>query len=122
MGKELKHLNRSELIDIIYQLKKSEQTLQNENEQLRRQLEVKRIILSKAGSVAEAALALENVFSVAQNAADVYLAEIEQRRKDIERDYNLLIDDAMKKSDDIIRKATEQRDVIVLEAKKHTLY
>ena len=30
----------------------------------------------------------------------------------------MLIDDAMKKSDDIIRKATEQRDVIVLEAKK----
>ena len=123
MGKELKHLNRRELVDVIYQLKKSEQILQTENEQLRRQLEEKRIALTEAGSVAEAALALEKVFSTAQDAADVYLAEIEQRRKDIERDYHLLIDAARKKSDSIIQQATEQRDALVAEAKKaYALY
>lgn len=118
MGKELKYLNRRDLIEIIYQLKKSEQELQAENEHLRKQLEIKRITLSKAGSVADAALALTDVFSTAQSAADVYLAEIEQRRKDIERDYNLIINDARKKSEDIIWKAIVQRDAIVAEAKK----
>ena len=48
----------------------------------------------------------------------MYLAEIEQRRASIERDYNLLIDDAKSKADEIVRKATEQRDSIVAEARK----
>lgn len=118
MGKELKHLNRKELIEIIYRLKKSEQELQAENEQLRKQLEGKRITLSKAGSVADAAMALTDVFSTAQAAADVYLDEIEQRRKEIKRDYKLLINDAHSKSEDMIRQAAEQRDEIVDETKK----
>ena len=49
MSKEMKSLNRSELIEIIYQLKKSEQELQKENADLRRMLDSKRITLSKAG-------------------------------------------------------------------------
>lgn len=118
MGKELKFLNRRELIEIIYRLKKSEEELQTENEHLRKQLETKRIKLSQAGSIADASLALTDIFSTAQATADVYLEEIEQRRTDIERDYNLLIDDARKKSEEIIDKAVQQRDVIVEEAKK----
>ena len=118
MSKEMKSLNRSELIEIIYQLKKSEQELQKENADLRRMLDSKRITLSKAGSIADAALALTDIFSTAQESADMYLAEIEQRRASIERDYNLLIDDANSKADEIVRKATEQRDSIVAEARK----
>lgn len=118
MGKELKHLNRRELMDIIYQLKKSEQALQVENDQLREQLEVRRITLSKAGSVAEAALALGDVFTAAQKAADIYLAELEQRCHDIDQDYNQLIGNAKKKADDIIREAAEQRDAVIRDADK----
>ena len=118
MSKEMKSLNRSELIEIIYQLKKSEQELHKENADLRRMLDSKRITLSKAGSIADAALALTDIFSTAQESADMYLAEIEQRRASIERDYNLLIDDAKSKADEIVRKATEQRDSIVAEARK----
>lgn len=115
---ELKHLNRRELIDIIYQQKKSEQELQAENEQLRKQLETKRIALSKAGSVAEAALALTDIFSTAQASADIYLAEIEQRRNDIEREYNLLTEDARKEADNTVGKAAEQQDAIITEARR----
>lgn len=118
MGKELKYLSRKDLIEIIYQLKKSEQALQAENEDLRKQLKAKRITLSKAGSVADAALALTEVFSTAQAAADAYLAEIEQRRKDIEHDYRRLIDDAHKKSEDIVQKAIMQKETIVIETKQ----
>ena len=118
MRNELKHLNRKELIDIIYQLKKSERELQAENEHLRSQLEEKRISLSEAGSIADASLVLTDLFSVAQTTADMYLAEIEQRREECERDYTFLMNDAHKKSEDIIREAREQRNAILTEVKK----
>lgn len=118
MGKELKSLNRSELIEIIYQLKKSEQELQKENETLRKMLDSKRITLSNAGSIADAALALTNIFTTAQESADIYLEEIKQRKAEIERDYTLIIDDANNKADEIVKKAAEQRETIITEARK----
>ena len=118
MKKELKLLNRSELIEIIYQLKKSEQELQKENEALRKSLESKRISLANAGSIADAALALTDIFTTAQASADVYLAEIVQRKAELESDYNLIIDEANSKADEIVRIANEQRETIISEARK----
>ena len=118
MKKELKSLKRSELIEIIYQLKKSEQELQKENEALRKSLESKRISLANAGSIADAALALTDIFTTAQESADVYLSEIVQRKAELERDYDLIIDEANSKADEIVRKANEQREKIISEARK----
>ena len=118
MKKELKSLNRSELIEIIYQLKKSEKELQKENEALRESLESKRISLANAGSIADAALALTDIFTTAQASADVYLAEIVQRKAELESDYNLIIGEANSKADEIVRKANEQRETIISEAQK----
>lgn len=118
MKKELKSLKRSELIEIIYQLKKSEQELQKENEALRKSLESKRISLANAGSIADAALALTDIFTTAQESADVYLAEIVQRKAELKRDYDLIIDEANSKADEIVRKANEQREKIISEARK----
>lgn len=118
MKKELKSLKRSELIEIIYQLKKSEQELQKENEALRKSLESKRISLANARSIADAALALADIFTTAQESADVYLAEIVQRKEELERDYDLIIDEANSKADEIVRKANEQREKIISEARK----
>lgn len=117
MAKELKSLRRSELIDIIYQLKKSEQALQEENERLRNALESKRTALSKAGSIAEAATVLTGIFTTAQETADIYLKEIEQRKQAVEHDYDLLIDTARKKADEIVSNASDQREAIIKEAK-----
>ena len=111
MKKELKSLKRSELIEIIYQLKKSEQELQKENEALRKSLESKRISLANAGSITD-------IFTTAQESADVYLSEIVQRKAELERDYDLIIDEANSKADEIVRKANEQREKIISEARK----
>ena len=66
VSKELKKLSRRELVDIIYQMKKNEQQLHEEIESLQEQLQDKRIRLSVAGSIAEAAVSITNVFSSAQ--------------------------------------------------------
>lgn len=118
MERELKALNRKELIDIIYQLKKNEQKLQKENEELKSRLEDKRIKIENAGSVAEASIALADVFKAAQSAADKYLAEIEERQKSINGDCELLLNEAKEKAETMVREASERKTELEEEAKK----
>ena len=75
--KEFRKLRREDLIEIIYQYQRRDQKLTQENEMLRRQLEDRRIRLQKAGSIADAALALSGVFEAAQKAADLYLKSLQ---------------------------------------------
>ena len=74
--KEFKRLSRAQLIDIIYQLQLKEEELLAENQKLKDELTDKRIKLSQAGNIAEAALAINDVMQAAQRAADQYLEEI----------------------------------------------
>ena len=74
--KELRHLSRAELIDIIYELQKQNQAAAEEIEQLREALDEKELRLANAGSIAEAALSLNGVFEAAQAAADQYLLSV----------------------------------------------
>lgn len=74
--KDLRKMRRSELIEIIYALKTREEQLEHEVTELKEQLENRKIQLSHAGSIAEAALALNRVFEAAQAAADDYLHSI----------------------------------------------
>ena len=63
ISKELKRLSRRELVDIIYQLKKNEQQMQEKIAALEEALQEKRIRVSVAGSIAEAAADITNLFS-----------------------------------------------------------
>lgn len=85
LSKELKKLSRRELVDVIYQLKKNEEQLLEEVELLKQQLEDKRIGLSVAGSIAEAAVGITNIFSTAQMTADLYLNEISRLKSETEK-------------------------------------
>lgn len=94
--KELRKLNRRELIEIIYQMKKNEQQMQEQIAALQAELDEKRLRLSEAGSIAEAALSVTNVFSAAQAAADLYLHEISCMRENAEKECAKIIEDARK--------------------------
>ena len=91
VSKELKKLSRRELIEVIYQMKKNEQQLQEKITALETALEEKRLRISKAGSVAEAAVSVSNVLSAAQEAADLYLHEIACMKADAERECERII-------------------------------
>ena len=86
MNKELKKLSRKELVDIIYQMKKKEEELESEIASLKEALEEKRMRLSVAGSIADAATTITNIFSAAQMTADLYLREISCMKEDAERE------------------------------------
>ena len=82
--KEFKRLNRSQLIDVIYPFQLQVDTLTEQNRELERELADKRLRLSNAGSIADAALEINECFRSAQNAADQYLNEIKEIREGIE--------------------------------------
>ena len=77
--KEFKRLSRSQLIDVIYQLQLKQDELTAENERLSKELEDRRILIGKAGNVAEAALELHNVMQAAQDAVEHFKEEMQVR-------------------------------------------
>ena len=99
--KELRKLNRRELVDIIFQLKKNEQKLQEENAALQQALQDRRIRVSEAGSIAEAATSITNVFAIAQMTADLYLYEISHMKEQTKLECEKMLEDARKTAEKI---------------------
>ncbi len=112
--KEFRKLSRAELIDIIYELQKQNESSQSEISSLRAQLEERNIAMSSAGSIAEAALKLNGVFEAAQNAADQYLESVKTSCADAEK----LGADAKAESERIINDARKEADRIIAEAER----
>lgn len=76
--KELRRLKRSELLEILYEQEKEIAELRKKLNRATRKLEDRRILIEKSGSIAEAALRLNEVFEAAQAAADQYLENIRE--------------------------------------------
>lgn len=112
MEKELKKLSRRELVDVIYQMKKNEQQLQDEIASLKEELNDKRIRISYAGSVADAAADVTQLFSTAQKTADLYLQEIAYRKEETKTECEKMIADAKHRVEQIISEGDMQIDSI----------
>lgn len=70
--KQFRRLNRSDLIEIIYELQQSEKLLRLENEQLKQQLEQQRAEISQADSMAELLEKLNGLLAAARTAQPTY--------------------------------------------------
>ena len=112
--KELKHLNRGELIDIIYELQKRYADSKNEITQLQTDLEKKELSIAESGSIAEAALKVNGVFEAAQAAADQYLLSIQSANADMAAK----IERVKKQSEEVLRQANLRAEGIIQEAEK----
>lgn len=122
ISKEMKKLNRRELVDIIYQMKRNEQQMQEEIATLQASLQDKRIRVSAVGSIADAAVEITQVFSAAQETADLYLQEIACMKTDTEAECARMIEDAKKKAKEILaysaKKFVDLNDAYQAEYKK----
>ena len=76
--KELRSLNRAELLEILIQVLKENEKLKMEIDGLNDRLNSRRIEIENAGSIAEAALKLNGVFEAADEAAKQYIYNMEQ--------------------------------------------
>ena len=74
---ELKKLRRAELLELFLEQSREVKRLSTELKEAKQDLEDKKIIIDKAGSLAEASLQLNGVFDAAQKAAEQYLLNME---------------------------------------------
>lgn len=83
-GKDLKRLSRSDLLEMLLELSKENDTLRMENQELQQRLEDRKINIEKFGSLAEAALHLNGVFEAAQAACEQYTENIQYRSANLQ--------------------------------------
>ena len=79
-AKNVKSLSRSDLLEILVELKKENDALKEQLAQAQRELSDRRIVIEEAGSLAEAALKLNGVFEAAMAACEQYKENIRMRQ------------------------------------------
>lgn len=107
--KEFKRLSRAQLIDIIYQFQLQVDKLTEENQKLERELADKRLRLNNAGSIADAAIEINNCFSNAQNAAEQYLNEIKVSQEATDAERRRILDKARAEASAIVAAAKRKQ-------------
>jgi hypothetical protein len=117
-SKELRRLSRRELVDVIYQLKKNEQEMQEKIQQMEQALEDKRIRLSVAGSIAEATASVTNIFAAAQNTADLYLHEISCMKAETQLQCTQILEEAKQQAEKILEESRMHHDEMMLSYQK----
>lgn len=108
--KEFKRLNRHQLIDIIYQFQLQVDQLTEQNQALEQALADKRLRLEQAGNIADAALAMNDCFRSAQNAAEQYLTEIRTIREETEAQRQQILAQARAEAEEILKAAKKPRE------------
>ena len=96
--KELRRLTRQDLVELLYELQKENLRLQQELAEAKEALQSRELHLRKAGSIAEAALALNEVFERAQAAADDYLRNLYAAGEQMEQQRRELLAEAQRKA------------------------
>ena len=82
--KELKKLNRYQLLELLIVQTERADKLQTKLEEAEKQLNEKDLKMTSLGSIAEASLQLAGVFQAAQAAADLYIDAAKKKAKGIE--------------------------------------
>ncbi|MCC8356479.1 MAG: hypothetical protein LJU34_01275 [Oscillospiraceae bacterium] len=116
--KELRKMNRTELIEIIYALQQNEKALRAENEELHQQLEDRVLRMESTGSIAEAALSLNHIFEDAQQAAQQYLDSIRATESEAEQ----IVIQARQEAERTVAEAQARADAIDVQARKTEMY
>ena len=107
--KEFKRLGRAQLIEIIYRLQLQIDELGEQKQALENALNDKRLRISKAGDLANAALEINNCFQSAQNAADQYLEEIKAMREETQAECRRILEAAQAQANALIAQAEASR-------------
>lgn len=84
--KELKKLNRYQLLELLIMQTERADQLQKELKEVRQELDAQQIRISNLGSIAEASLQLSGVFEAAQKAAELYLTHAREEADRILRE------------------------------------
>lgn len=76
--RELRRMSRAQILELMIEQSREIERLNIQLEQANQQLQSREIKLSRCGSIAEASLALMDIFDSAQRAADIYLENVKR--------------------------------------------
>ena len=111
---DAKKLRRGDLLELLIEQTEENQRLMNKISQLETKLSERVIVMEQAGSIADAALGLTDVFSQAQDSADRYLESIRQKQAEAED----ALCQAREKAKQIEQKAREEGQTTVRKARE----
>lgn len=111
---DAKKLRRGDLLELLIEQTEENQRLMNKISQLETKLSERVIVMEQAGSIADAALGLTEVFSQAQDSADRYLESIRQKQAEAED----ALCQAREKAKQIEQKAQEEGQTTVRKARE----
>ena len=114
--KELQKLKRSELLEIMLGLQNELDWLKKENQELKSKAEAKSIAIEKSGSIAQAALEMNGVFTAAQKAADVYLDNVKRMHDDVEKNYEATLSKAKAEAQQMLDSAKKTAEELKIKA------
>lgn len=107
--KELKKMNRTELVEIIYALQQREEELKKENAVLQEKLNDRIVKIEQSGSIAEAVIVLNNIFQNAQNTADQYIESVRSAQASANEEVQRILSEAQAQANQIIGEAEQRR-------------
>lgn len=123
--KELRKLRRAELLQLLLDQVQENEQLKSRVNAMTTQLNKQRIACENAGSIAEAALALSNIFQDADQVARKYLREVEELTARQEQELREKADQAREQADKLVADAMvaaaavrEEADACLAEAKE----
>lgn len=116
--KELKRLNRRQLLELLITQTERADRMEARVNELELELENKELRVAEAGSIAEASLRLNGVFEAAEAAAEQYLVSIRNQATICQQ----MEDESRKKADEMLAEAERkcsERELQAEEKVKH---
>jgi len=86
--KDTKKLSKKDMLELLVMQSKKIDELEIELEKTKKELNNKKITIKESGSIAEAALKLNQIFEIAQKAADQYLVNVKNNNQIEKFEYN----------------------------------
>lgn len=112
--KELKKLNRYQLLELLIMQTTRADQLQKQLEEVQNKLNSREMDLASVGSIAEASVRISGLLEAAQEAADMYTEasnkRIEKMEKAAKRRADKIIEDARREAEGIIETAAGKKN------------
>lgn len=115
-SKELRRLSRRDLLELLIRERHENEELQTRVATLERERNERLISIEKAGSLAEAALVLNDIFVDADKAVEQYMENIRRCSEDQQKVYDKIVLAAEQRATEIIRAAEEEKQKNMEEA------
>ena len=114
--KELKRLSRSDLLEMLLDISKENETLRKENEHLLMKLKDRNIAIENCGSLAEAALQLNGIFQAAEAACAQYTENMIARSGELEERCRRIEQETVARCKEMEEKTKEACDQLLAQA------